>query len=128
MHISCKSCTKIDAFLARFYQNLAILQIFLARFLLYLARKASFLVQGLQDLVQNLASLARKILAKFGYFCKMVFTGSCTTGSLGPMNGINKDVSGTRLPPTIISTYTVDFVCFCHLLKTQHCCLHTRKV
>ena len=29
-----------------------------------LARKASFLVQDLQDLVQNLARLARKILAR----------------------------------------------------------------
>ena len=33
-----------------------------------LARKTSFLVQDLQDLVQNIASLARKILARFGYF------------------------------------------------------------
>ena len=47
------------------------LTIFLARFLQdfsYLARKASFLVQDLQDFVQDLASLARKILARFGYF------------------------------------------------------------
>ena len=35
---------------------------------LYLARKSSFLVQDLQDFLQDLASLARKILARFGYF------------------------------------------------------------
>ena len=49
----------------------SILQFFLARFLhnfLYLARKASFLVQDLQDLVQDLASLARKTLARFAHF------------------------------------------------------------
>ena len=34
----------------------------------YLARKASFLVQDLQDFVQDLASLARKILARSEYF------------------------------------------------------------
>ena len=47
----------------------------------------------------------------------------CTTGSVGPVNGINKDVSGARLLPKTVSTYPVDWVCFCHLLKTQHCCL-----
>ena len=47
----------------------------------------------------------------------------CTTDSLGPVNDINKDMSGTRLLPTTVSTYPVDWVCFCHLLKTQHCCL-----
>ena len=47
----------------------------------------------------------------------------CTTGPLGPVNGINKDVSGTRLLPTTVSTYPMDWVCFCHLLNTQHCCL-----
>ena len=44
----------------------------LARFL-YPARKASFLVQDLQDLVQNLANLARIILARFGYFLQDSF-------------------------------------------------------
>ena len=49
----------------------------LANFL-YLARKASFLVQDLQDmcvqdLVQNLASLTRKILARFAYFLQDSF-------------------------------------------------------
>ena len=32
----------------------------------------------------------------------------CTTGPLGPVNGINKDVSGTRLLPTTLSTYPMD--------------------
>ena len=32
----------------------------------------------------------------------------CTLASLGPVNGINKDVSGTRLLPTTVLTYTVD--------------------
>ena len=52
------------------YCKKVILQFFLARFLQYfsyLARKASFLVQDLQNLVQNSASLARRILARFGY-------------------------------------------------------------
>ena len=53
-----KSCEKI------------ILQFFLARFFLYLARKASFLVQ---DLVQDLASLARKIIARFALFLQDSF-------------------------------------------------------
>ena len=39
----------------------------------YLARKASFSVQDLQDLVQDLASIARKILARFGYFLQDSF-------------------------------------------------------
>ena len=47
----------------------------------------------------------------------------CTTGSVGLVNGINKDVTGARLLPTTVSTCPVDWVPFCHLLKTQHCCL-----
>ena len=43
--------------LARSVQNVSIL-----------ARKASFLMQILQDLMQDLASLARKILARLAYF------------------------------------------------------------
>ena len=31
-------------------------------------KKSFILIQNMQDLVQNLASLARKILARFGYF------------------------------------------------------------
>ena len=48
----------------------------------------------------------------------------CTTGSLGPVSGINKDVSGVRLLPMTVSTYRMDWVCFCHLLNTQQCCLY----
>ena len=48
-HLARKNC-KIRSFLARFLQDF-----------LYLARKASILVR-------DLASLARKILARFGYF------------------------------------------------------------
>ena len=47
----------------------------------------------------------------------------CTTGSVGLVNGINKNVTGTKLLPTTISTSAADWVPFCHLLKTQHCCL-----
>ena len=46
-----------------------------------------------------------------------------TTGSVEPANGINKDVIGATLLPMIVLTYPIDWVCFCHLLKTQHCCL-----
>ena len=44
-----------------------------------------------------------------------------TTGSLGPVNGINKDVSSIRLLPTTVLTYPMDWVCLCHLHKTKHC-------
>ena len=56
--------------ITRFDQNLArklSCKFFLQDFT-YLARKASFLVQDLQDLVQDLASLERKNLTRFGYF------------------------------------------------------------
>ena len=33
---------------------------------------------------------------------------SLTTGSVGPVNGINKDVSSARLLPTTVSIYLVD--------------------
>ena len=45
----------------------------------------------------------------------------CNTGSVGPVNGINKDVTGARLLSTTVSTCPVDWVPFCHLLKTQYC-------
>ena len=32
----------------------------------------------------------------------------CTTGCLGVVNGINKDLSGTRLLPVTVSTYPMD--------------------
>ena len=47
----------------------------------------------------------------------------CTTGWLGLVNGINKDVSGARLLSITVSTCPVAWVCFFHFLKTQNCCL-----
>ena len=41
----------------------------------------------------------------------------------GLVNGINKDMTGVKLLPTTVVTCAVDWVHFCHLLKTQHCCL-----
>ena len=49
-------------------------------------------------------------------FCWPVRPLRCTTGSVQPVNGINKDVSGTRLLPTTVSTYPVDWACSGHLL------------
>ena len=46
-----------------------------------------------------------------------------TTVSVGLVNGINKGVTSARLLPTTVSTCPVDYIPFCHLLKTQHCCL-----
>ena len=37
-----------------------------------------------------------------------------------PVNGINKDVCDAKLLPTTVLACSVDCVCFCHLLKTQH--------
>ena len=39
------------------------------------------------------------------------------------LGGINKDVCGAKLLPTTVSAYTMNFICSCHLVKTQHCCL-----
>ena len=47
----------------------------------------------------------------------------CTKRSVEPVNGINKDVSGVILLSTTASTYPVDWVSFCLLLKAQHCYL-----
>ena len=65
----------VNNFLARFDQSLArkLCYNFLQDFS-YLTRKASILVQDLQDIVQDLASFARKILARLGYSCKLFFT------------------------------------------------------
>ena len=43
----------------------------------------------------------------------------CNTGSVGPVGGTNKDVTGARLLPTTVSTCPVDSVPFCHSLKTR---------
>ena len=48
---------------------------------------------------------------------------SCTTGCVEKVNGINKDMSHSRLLPPTVSSHPVDLVCFCQLLKTQHCFL-----
>ena len=47
----------------------------------------------------------------------------CNIGSVGPVDGTNKDVTCARLLPMTISTCPVDWVPFCHSLKTQHCCM-----
>ena len=38
-------------------------------------------------------------------FADLVKPPRCTVGSVDPVNGINKDVSGVRLLPTTVSTY-----------------------
>ena len=40
-----------------------------------------------------------------------------------PVNGIIKGVCDAELLPITVSAYLMDCVCFCHLMKTQHCCL-----
>ena len=45
------------------------------------------------------------------------------TGSVGLVNGINEDVTAAKLLPTTVLTCAVDWVTFCHLLKTQDCFL-----
>ena len=47
----------------------------------------------------------------------------CTTETVRPLDGINKDVGGAKLLLTTISVYPVDCTCICPLLKTQHHCL-----
>ena len=39
-----------------------------------------------------------------------------------PVNGINKDVGSVILLWATVLAYPVDWDCFCHLLKIQHCC------
>ena len=48
----------------------------------------------------------------------------CNTASAGPVNGINKDVTGARVLTTTVLTCPMDWVSFCHLLKAQHCRLY----
>ena len=45
----------------------------------------------------------------------------CTTGSLGPVNGINKDVSGARLLPMTALTYPADESVSVTDWKTEQC-------
>ena len=46
-----------------------------------------------------------------GFLPPLSTTPRCTAGSVGPVNGTNKDVCGARLLPAIFSTYPVDWVC-----------------
>ena len=46
-----------------------------------------------------------------------------TTGSMGPLMGINKAAWGAKLLLTSVSSLLVDCGCLCALLRTQHCCL-----
>ena len=56
-------------------------------------------------------------------FCWPAKPWGCITGPEEPVNDINKYMRGAKLLPTTIPAYPVDCVCFCDLLKTQHCCL-----
>ena len=48
----------------------------------------------------------------------------CTTGSVEPVNGNNKDVGeAMQTAASNCLNYPVDWICFCYLLKIQHCCL-----
>ena len=47
----------------------------------------------------------------------------CIAGLVEPVGGINKDVCGARLLPVTVSAYAANYNHFCHLIKTQHCCL-----
>ena len=56
-----------------------------------------------------------KHIAIDGQFCSLSWLNSnlvkpprCTTGSMGPVNGIKKDVNGARLLPTTVFTYPVN--------------------
>ena len=85
--------------------------------------------------VSTLQHLAKDCQVCFhgGLFANPVKPQRCTTEPVGPLDGINKDVSGAKLLLTIIPVYPVDFchilwilhvaTCFCPLLKTQHHCM-----
>ena len=55
--------------------------------------------------------------------CDPVKPQRCTTEPVRPLDGINKDVGGSKLLLTTTSVYRVDCTCICPLLKTQHHCL-----
>ena len=46
-----------------------------------------------------------------------------TTGTVEPVSSIDKDVCSAKLLPTTVQEHPMDCVCFCHLLKIQHCCM-----
>ena len=58
-----------------------------------------------------------------GFLADPVKPQRCTTESVKPLDGINKDVGGAKLLLTTTSVYPVDCACICPLLKTQHHCL-----
>ena len=98
----------------------------------YMCRQPSVTVQELKSNLLLIIALPRNIknIAIDGQLCfywwliaDPVKPPWCTTWSVGPVNGINKDVTGVRLLPTTVWTCLVDWVPFCHLLKTQHCYL-----
>ena len=88
----------------------------------------SNLFLNIKPTLLHYSEIPNTCIAIDGQVCRWLFADPiklprCTTGSMEPVNGINKDVSGTRLLPMTVSTYPVDWICFCHLLKTLHCCL-----
>ena len=56
-------------------------------------------------------------------FANPVNLRKCTAEPMKPLDGTNKDVSGAKLQLMTTSVCSVDRVCFCTLLKTQHYCL-----
>ena len=56
-----------------------------------------------------------------GPFTDPVKQQRCTTEPVGPLDGINKDVCGTKLHPVL--AYPMDCDRWCHLLGTHHCCM-----
>ena len=101
-----------------------IIIIILARFLQdssYLARKASFLVQDLQDLVQGLASFARKILARFGYFLQDGFYWVCVCAMKVPGREVSQSLNNTE---HCVSEAHGHSPC---LVTDTHTYMHTRK-
>ena len=52
------------------------------------------------------------------YISYHTYTCSSRGGMRGHMEGFNKDACGTKLLPTTVSAYPVEYVCFCHLLNT----------
>ena len=67
--------------------------------------------------------MAMKDCFHWQLFADPVKPSRCNTVPVKPVSGINKDVCGAKLLPTTASAHPVDCVCFCHLLKTDHCCL-----
>ena len=58
-----------------------------------------------------------------GLFANTVKPQRCTTEPVRSLDGINKDVSDSKLLLTTTSSYPVHCACFSPLLKTQHHCL-----